>query len=792
MLRRSLAFFVLPYCTLLPACGDDAAATTDDSAQGASDEHAGSNADASPPRDDSPSTEPAGDAGHGSAQDDEPTAPAASSDEDSAEDDTGSDEPSSDATQPADGRDASAAPDPEPSDYDYDDPPRGDYPILFVAQVPIEGFTTYSSAFGNHRADVQSAPRGGDLMLRYPDGSLRNLTQEAGFGSSGEQQDENAIAVREPCVHWSGTKAVFSMVVGGPAEQYEYNDYRWQLYEVTGLEPGDEAVVTKVENQPDFNNVSPIYATDGQDLLFTSDRPRTGLAHHYPQLDEYESAPTVTGIYRLTPSSGELQLIEQAPSGAFSLSIDSYGRVIFTKWDHLQRDQQAIPDYSPLTFSDESTDATATDEIAGQEVFPEARENEGDVSGHRFNHFFPWEVNEDGTAEETLNHVGRHEFGGSYTEGSFMDDPNLTYYSPEDYHANTFMLNDSGGTFHLVEDPRSRGTYVGTLAPEFYTAGGGRLVSMTGAPSLKGDQMKISALTAEDGGHYRDPLPLHNGTLIAAYTAETADAAIDYSDETVSNYDYRLYRLEADGDSYAAAEPLTAGIEKRVTWWDPDYSYTWDGPLWELDPVEVVARPAPSPRVASVEPPEQAVFDAMGVDVSALKEWLVQEQLALIVMRNVTLRDRGDLNQPFNLRVPGGAEAIASDGKVYDISHLQIFQAEALRGYDSREGRRLLARPMSETTFTAADAPQGSVAVGVDGSVAAFVPAERALSWQLVDPEGAAVVRERNWLSFRAGEIRSCPVCHGLNSESQLGTGLPENEPEALRDLLGRWQENAQ
>lgn len=98
---------------------------------------------------------------------------------------------------------------------------------------------------------------------------------------------------------------------------------------------------------------------------------------------------------------------------------------------------------------------------------------------------------------------------------------------------------------------------------------------------------------------------------------------------------------------------------------------------------------------------------------------------------------------------------------------------------------------MSETAFTAADAPQGSVAVGVDGSVAAFVPAERALSWQLVDPEGAAVVRERNWLSFRAGEIRSCPVCHGLNSESQIGTGLPENEPEALRDLLGRWQDNS-
>src|SRR4029079_14424003 len=79
-------------------------------------------------------------------------------------------------------------------------------------------------------------------------------------------------------------------------------------------------------------------------ILFASDRPRDGLAHHYPKLDEYESQPTVVGIYALDEKSGALTLIEHTPSGAFNLSLDSFGRIIFTRWDHLQRDQQGDDD----------------------------------------------------------------------------------------------------------------------------------------------------------------------------------------------------------------------------------------------------------------------------------------------------------------------------------------------------------------------------------------------------------------------------------------------------------------
>src|SRR6185369_8933357 len=95
--------------------------------------------------------------------------------------------------------------------------------ILFVTQVPIPGdFTSIASTFGNHRASLDSCGRGGDLYVRYPDGTVRNLTRAAGYGLWGSQATDG-IAVRQPSVHWSGQKAVFSMVVGAPKRQYDYS-----------------------------------------------------------------------------------------------------------------------------------------------------------------------------------------------------------------------------------------------------------------------------------------------------------------------------------------------------------------------------------------------------------------------------------------------------------------------------------------------------------------------------------------------------------------------------------------
>lgn len=685
-----------------------------------------------------------------------------------------------------------------------------DHPILFVTQVPVGNFGTVTSAFGNHVASVQQAPRGGDLVLRYPDGSLRFLTREAGYGEDG-QQGANAIAVREPTVHWSGEKAVFSMVVGAPTQRYQVKPFHWQIYEVTGLAPGQTAAIRRIAGQPaGFNNVSPIYATDGR-ILFTSDRPPSGAAHHYPQLDEYESSPTVAGIYGLDEATGALTLLEHAPSGAFSLSIDRFGRVVFTKWDHLQRDQQGdapgtAAAYRAYTYASEAAGAPTTTDLAGAEVFPEPRTQNDpayapSTARHSFNHFFPWEMNEDGTGEETLNHIGRHELGGSYTDGSVVGDPNLTYHVPESLHANRLRLNGSAGLLHFREDPTRPGDFLATYAQEFGTASGGTLMRLTGAPNVNADAMVLTAVTPtgadaqvpQDTGYFRNPLPMADGTLVAVHTAATGQIANLGSTEAPSwSYAFRLKVLARQGDFWAPAATLTPGIVKRVTMWTPDVLATFDGPLWELDPVEVVARPVPTPRRAVLPSVEAGIFAQVGVDPAAFQASLRSQDLALVVARDVTQRDRADRQQPFNLRVPGGTASIGAAGAVYDVAYLQVFQADALRGYGDPaqpRGRRLLARPMHAPGVSQAQgAPPGAVKIAPDGSVAALVPARRALSWQLTDGAGAGVVRERNWISFQAGEIRVCTSCHGVNTLSQTGEPAPEQPPEALRALLAQWK----
>src|SRR5580698_10231066 len=93
--------------------------------------------------------------------------------------------------------------------------------ILFVTQIQVpEDFATIGSVFGNQQPTADACGRGGDLYIRYPDGTLKNLTPAAGYGQSG-MQTTNAIAVRQPCVYWDGTKAVFSMVIGAPRHQFD-------------------------------------------------------------------------------------------------------------------------------------------------------------------------------------------------------------------------------------------------------------------------------------------------------------------------------------------------------------------------------------------------------------------------------------------------------------------------------------------------------------------------------------------------------------------------------------------
>lgn len=674
-------------------------------------------------------------------------------------------------------------------------------PILFATQVPhAVDFAARMSSFGNHLARPDHVPRGGDLYIRYPDGTLRNLTREAGFGMDG-MQGAAAIAVREPSVHWSGTKALFSMIVGGPATRYQVGNYFWQIYEVSGLGRDETVSIRKLANQPAaYNNVSPIYGTDDR-VLFTSDRPRGGEAHLYPQLDEYESTATVTGLWSLNPANGDLRLVNHAVSGAFSPTIDSGGRVVFTRWDHLQQDQQAdaqragAAQYGATTFASEAAGAASlglTDEF-----FPEKRQDHtgayGRVGGYTNNFFTPWQVNEDGTDEETLNHVGRHELSFSYLAQSFLDDPALTYYSSAAFRANTKYLRGDGGLFHLREEPSRPGSFVATYAREFGSLTTNQLVRFNGGAGTNPEAMVVTDLTAPSrndgsvaGGRFRNPLPLVSGAMLATHTPTEAAVPSQMTQFLIKPL------VAGTGGLLQPGVSLTGGIRKTVSWWDPDTLHSFDGLMWELEAVEVVARIRPATRAApALAAPEQQIFTEESVDETQLRNWLKANDLALIITRNQTSRDRAEQQQPYNLRVPGGTSTVAAGGgRVYDIAHFQLFQADQVRGY-RHSGRRALATPMHDSGASLPanpGGPVGSVRIAPDGSTAAFVPARRAMTWQTTDGAGNAVVRERVWITFQPGEVRLCASCHGVNTQNQAGQTSPTNPPEALRLLLRHWK----
>jgi hypothetical protein len=201
---------------------------------------------------------------------------------------------------------------------------------------------------------------------------------------------------------------------------------------------------------------------------------------------------------------------------------------------------------------------------------------------------------------------------------------------------------------------------------------------------------------------------------------------------------------------------------------------------------------------------EQQVFAQEGVDVPTFQEYLRVNNLALVVSHNVTKRDRADRQQPFNLRIAGTTNVTwgptntgVTNPKLYDISYMQFLQADHRRGYTGggtniQPGRRVLATPMHEI---AADNPtdtnafwSGTVKLSDDGSLAALVPARRAVTHHLLGTNYESVVKERYWITYQPGEIRTCKNCHGINTIDQAGQGQPNNPPEALRDLLRYWK----
>jgi len=296
---------------------------------------------------------------------------------------------------------------------------------------------------------------------------------------------------------------------------------------------------------------------------------------------------------------------------------------------------------------------------------------------------------------------------------------------------------------------------------------------------------------------------LGDGRIVAVHTPDVGE---DANDGTGSNpmprYRFRLKFVDdanADG-TFLPGAMLNAQASRSVTWWSPDALISYSGPLWELSPVEVRARPVPPVSSIALQSPEQQVFAEAGVDPAAFRAWMRERGLAVLVVRDATTRDVADEQQPYNLRVPGGVSHIAPDAlQVHDIDRMRFLQADQIRGItfggnEPRAGRRPIARYMHDTAAVAANPPQAGMATGMraislDGSVALFVPAQRALTWETLNAAGEPVVRERYWVTVQPGEVRACDGCHGVNKASQTGAPAAMNAPQAFAELLGYWKQ---
>ncbi len=717
-------------------------------------------------------------------------------------------------------------------------------PILFVTQVQLpkenngnvsNSFMSVVTLFGNHLADTAHAGRGGDLWLLTTNQGLVNLTRKAGLGTNGVQ-DGVGIAVRDPAIHWLGKKAIFSMIMGAPTGSNDVTQFHWQLYELTNLDAvifdtNTPPAIVRVPNQPaNYNNISPCYATDDR-IIFTTDKPFNGQPH-LQNLEEYKGNPSVSGTWILNPVTGDLRLLNHTPSGAFNPIVDSFGRIIETRWDHLVQDGNATDDRlrratnAAYNFISEALNPGTSTNIF--ETFPEPRNFDTNytqllgVNGNAFNNFFPWMLSEAGGAEEIVNHMGRHEFV-QIMNTSFNGVTNVTTLDTNLFGFNSLATRAAAGVvaantnfivnfFQITEDPRTNGTYFGVDAPDFQQTGGthtaGRIVAFVGPQSLNPTGMVFLNITtpANTQWLYRNPLPMSDGKLLAAVTpATTIDSNLGTDTLPKSSYDFRLMLLTTNGSApYFSTNQflIPAPLTNIATYWVGTTRVTQSNALWELQPVEVRARSVPqswNPGVASIE---TNVFASANVDLATFQADLAQRGLALVVSRNVTARDANDKQQPYNLRIPGGTNSIANSGKIYDISHLQFLQGDYLRGYTNgnngpQPGRRVLATPLHDTTAfnyvsSKTNAPAGGTELFPDGSQATIVPASRAMTWQLTGTNGNnSVVKERYWITFRPGEVRTCANCHGINTVDQLGRPAPTNTPLALQKLLQLWRTNS-
>lgn len=603
-------------------------------------------------------------------------------------------------------------------------------PLIFVTQQPLAAdFGVSTSTFGNHAPTTAEAGRGGDLWIMYPpdyspeipSGCLRNLTAEAGQGinNNPNQFGPDTISIRSPSLNWDATCVLFSMVKGSPSGLFDSsnNNGKWQLYEICGLGLADNPTFMKIPQQnSSYNYVEGIYGVESNQIIVTTDIPPSGMnaTHLLPLRDEYDRAVTTSGVWMLDRISGEHKIIFNSPSGVFDPMIDSFGRLLFSSWDHLEQDLFLEQGFA-FDWDSESVNATILNQTS--EFFPEPRGGELDqfmtpyglMSEYNMKLFFTWQVDAfTFNNAETINHIGRHELS-RYLWANFQNDSALTPLS--------HLPEMSAHMLRTKQNPTNLNEYYFIDAPHFGSQGSGRIFKMLAEPGRNADNMPLQQVSDYSGqfvipdaqnncdhpqngykGKFRHVVPLNNGQIIVSHSQSgvyfsggqctdytTNQATANDSPNLVPNFNFQIKTLISDGQFMKAGDPVTPIISKEINHWGngdgvlnsnlQHVPISFSGAMWQLYPIEVKPMSPPTAQADALELPETQVFQTAMVDVIEFKNFLQNSNLALIVSRNVTTRDENDKQQPYNLSVPGGVSSVVNQNDtVYQVPFFRYFR----------------------------------------------------------------------------------------------------------------------
>lgn len=280
-----------------------------------------------------------------------------------------------------------------------------------------------------------------------------------------------------------------------------------------------------------------------------------------------------------------------------------------------------------------------------------------------------------------------------FADGSGLDHPTFGTHTLYDF---------AGGYVEIRELPAEPGIFLGLLADEFFTFGGGAIVRIEPQANQNLDEPIFRTPNVFErgagnaAGRWRSPYPLADGGIVAAWSpGPVYEGAVPLPH-------WRLVVMAADGSSQ---QTLYEHAE-----------------LWSWQPVEVRSRSAPplAPGAARPEFP-YAIINAFDVTLRGVNEDLV-------------------LNGDF--------QPVPAHGEITEVRVL----------------RQNVRTPNFYADFPDHADPDvaviGSAPVAADDSFAVIVPADTPIQWELLNAAGQVVVRERFGTELKAGELRQCGGCH--------------------------------